>query len=442
MTDPCIALLVDQRPAAGRGHRHRMAAIAEALARCAITVRSLPGDLAAAPPPDVCRALLADCAWLIIDDYRVDQAWLDAVKAALPQLRIAVLDDHQQRAADVRIFPWAPDDQAAGYLPLDAAFTWPAAPAAPAAAPRPRAGWACVLGSGVDGRPYHAFAEACARLGISQPVAVAGAAAMPPHPLLDDRGLLPSTTLAALLRGSSAAWLSASTIAGEAAACGTPFVATAWVTNHQVVSTWLAHWGLPVVADAAAAAQALHAGAARALPQGLVDGHGAWRILSELGCPLRADLPTLPEAPITIRCAEAQRLDDRSAVWLINAQESVRQASIDTRPIAWSTHCSWWRSARMHTLYLAEIASVAVGCARIAADGLVSIAVHPAARRRGVARELLARCCTADQPLIADIHSDNTASSQLFRAAGFQQVAPAPQPGFLRYRRQHGEERS
>jgi RimJ/RimL family protein N-acetyltransferase len=116
-----------------------------------------------------------------------------------------------------------------------------------------------------------------------------------------------------------------------------------------------------------------------------------------------------------------------------NEPDAVRY-SRGGRPVNQAEHRAWLRQRLADPstrLWIGEESRTPVGQVRVDRrddEWLVSIAVAPEARGRGVARALLAALQTemsasaASGRLMAEVHRDNTASTRAFAAAGFEAV--------------------
>jgi UDP-2,4-diacetamido-2,4,6-trideoxy-beta-L-altropyranose hydrolase len=282
-----VRLRIDAGPAIGLGHRARGRALAAALGELGIATAwagrrdpalapelAAPGALVLPGPPGpsldaddgaATGRWAAGADWLVVDHLGADASWAAAVRAAAPGLRLAVVDDHQRRDwADLRIAPTQGDaaKTLAGpdWLPIDPAFAAardrhprdgillffsrndPSRLLAPVLAElRPRAG----------DRPLTVIADdaAAARDGLDGLLAGWPAGG---RRIADGDGRMPG-----LLARAAAVGCSASTIAWEALAAGTPVAALVWIDNQAASAAALAARGVPVAADPAGLAAAL-----------------------------------------------------------------------------------------------------------------------------------------------------------------------------------------
>ncbi|MFM2090261.1 MAG: hypothetical protein RLZZ127_750 [Planctomycetota bacterium] len=297
-----VRFRIDAGPAIGLGHRARGRALAAALGDLGIATAwagrhdpalvpelAGPGSLALTGTPsprlDAADATVtgrwaAGADWLVVDHLGADAAWAAAVRVAAPGLRLAVIDDHQRRDwADLRIAPTqgaAPGTLAGpDWLPIDPAF-------AAARDRHPRAGILLFFSRSDPGRLLAPVLATLRPRAGHHPLTViaddAAAARDGLDPLLaawpgggrriaDGDGRMP-----ALLAGASAVGCSASTIAWEALAAGTPVAALAWIDNQAASATALVARGVPVAADPAGLAAALAALPGTAAPAFAGDG--------------------------------------------------------------------------------------------------------------------------------------------------------------------------
>ncbi len=127
--------------------------------------------------------------------------------------------------------------------------------------------------------------------------------------------------------------------------------------------------------------------------------------------------------------------NDARAVWEWNNEPDVRRLSLSSQSIPWSTHVAWF-SARLASptsrLWIIESDETPCGIVRLDRElrgvsgvGIVSIALNPKARGRGLGPRALAEACrryvseTGDSRVEALILPENTNSIRAFLRAGF-----------------------
>lgn len=161
---------------------------------------------------------------------------------------------------------------------------------------------------------------------------------------------------------------------------------------------------------------------------GLVEGRGAERVAA-----------LLAEGTVLVRAAADE---DCGLLFGWANDPLTRRMSLRTRPIAWQEHVEWYDrvTGDPATLLLvgeAWEAGVWVPCGqvRVDADGIVSLAVAPRLRGRGLALPLLraavlkARARVPGRVLLAYIKPENEASQRVFERAGFQPEGDAVMHG-------------
>jgi spore coat polysaccharide biosynthesis predicted glycosyltransferase SpsG/L-amino acid N-acyltransferase YncA len=150
----------------------------------------------------------------------------------------------------------------------------------------------------------------------------------------------------------------------------------------------------------------------------LVDGQGAPRVVAELlGLPLRLR----PARPA-----------DRRLLWEWRNDPVTRAMSFHRDPVPWEEHCRWFdgriRDPATLLLLAVDAQDQPVGQARFDLDGataVISVAVAPGHRGRGLGRVLIDLACrrvfatTGAAVVLAFIRADNTASLAAFATAGF-----------------------
>lgn len=301
-----VCIRADAGPLIGLGHRSRCFAIAQALAELGIPsawagradlsldlLLGAAGNLVLPGIPDG-EADEADGArtgrwargarWLVVDHLGPDARWAAAVQAAAPGLRLVVIDDHQQRTwADLRLAPTQEPQPrtCAGpdWLPLDPGF-------AAAKDGCERSGVLLFFSRNDPGRLCRPVLEALQLGGCHLPVTViaddAAAARDGLDPLLAGwpaparRIDQADGRMAALVSSAAAVGCSASTIAWEALAAGTPVAALAWIDNQGESARALGERGVRIARDPAALAR-LIPGLVGSTPP-LYAGDGARRV--------------------------------------------------------------------------------------------------------------------------------------------------------------------
>lgn len=439
---PRLALRCDADGGIGLGHLARCEALAgiaaEAGWEVAWAVRGeaaigrlrghprlsvLPG--AVGDPPLAGTTALAGADWVVVDHYGAT----DADLRRLAPSSTLVFDDHQRRSATLRVAPWdapAADTLAgAAHIALRPAFA--------GVAPAVRELTVVAYGGADRDGWTAATLAALARAGHPRPVAVLttaetaraqdlahALAALPAGGTLHHG--LDAGAVAALFARAADAVCACSTVAAELQACGARIVAVPRVDNQEPLAGLLARAGVPIARDPAAAVAALP----RAARDGAIDGLGAWRIAAAMGIAVTPPLPPLPAVAETL--VEPAVEADSAAIWRLNTAADVRRWSVRGPPIPWHDHQRWWAS-RSGELLVARIAGTVAACARRDADGWMNVAVHPAARRRGLAALLLRRL-SSGRRCLALIHRDNQASLGLFAACGYRPLHAADAAGF------------
>jgi spore coat polysaccharide biosynthesis predicted glycosyltransferase SpsG len=194
-------------------------------------------------------------AWLVVDHPGANEAWAAIVRSADPGLRLLVVDDHQRRDwADLRLAPTQSDAPRtlAGpeWMPIDPAF-------AAGRGSRPRTGIVVYFSIGDPLGLSLRAVRALLPVAGSTPLTVVCNDEAAKRTGLD--GLLatwpggarrlsavPRAAMPGLLAGAAAVLCSASTIAWEALACGTPVAAVGWIDNQAASAAMLAALSVPV----------------------------------------------------------------------------------------------------------------------------------------------------------------------------------------------------
>ncbi len=439
---PSIALRCDADGSIGLGHLTRCEALAGIAAEAGwqvswqvrgqaaverlrghAGVTILPGT-SSDPPLAGCVGLDA-ADWAVVDHYGID----DETLRGLAPTRTLVFDDHQRRAATLRVAPW--DVPAPGTLASTAHLVL-RPPFATVLSTLRRTTVVAFGGADRDGWTARCLTE-LTRVRHPRPVAVLSTAAS-----IRDQGLdrlvaampaggmlhhaLDAAAVAALFAGAIDAVCACSTVAIELQACGVRTVVVPRVGNQEPLADLLGRAGVPVVRDPEAAVRAL----VRAATDPAIDGLGAWRVAAAMGIAVTPPLPPLPDDDPII---EPARADDSAAIWCINSADDVRRQSVNPTPIPWHDHERWW-AKHADEVIVARIGAITAACARRDADGWMNIAVHPAARRRGLAASLLRRL-SPGRRCLALIHRDNVASLRLFASCGYHPLQDADTAGFI-----------
>ncbi len=175
----------------------------------------------------------------------------------------------------------------------------------------------------------------------------------------------------------------------------------------------------------------------------LVDGLGAWRVVSAWEAARTAPAPRAPGPAVTVRPAT---LDDARALWEWRNDPVTRAGSRHHDPVPFGDHLAWLRASLDRPdrhLLVGASDGVDVGTVRWDLEGgaewEVSIALAPQARGRGLAPGLLRAGeqwlsgTTAVDAYLAVVHADNAASRRLFVSGGYVPDLPADEDGFERW---------
>jgi spore coat polysaccharide biosynthesis predicted glycosyltransferase SpsG len=171
----------------------------------------------------------------------------------------------------------------------------------------------------------------------------------------------------------------------------------------------------------------------------VVDGMGAWRIVSaweQISAPNRP-----PRAGLDV---EVRRAGPRDAEVLFDWRNDrvTRASSRTTGVLNWADHVLWFNHAITSEdlqLYVVEVGDEKIGTVRWdhrgGTDWEVSMTIAPASRGKGWGRAVLAageRAFVATRParLTAAINASNVASLRLFSGAGYLPLLPAGSDGF------------
>jgi UDP-2,4-diacetamido-2,4,6-trideoxy-beta-L-altropyranose hydrolase len=239
----------------------------------------------------------------------------------------------------------------------------------------------------------------------------------------------------------------------ERCCVGLPGIVLVLAENQRDVAARLAALGAVVPIfdplDAAAMTSAVRrlasdAGARAALSRAsaaLTDGTGAPKIARKLfALAARQDM--------VIRRAV---IEDCAELWKWRNDETTRRNSKSAAVIPWSDHQRWYADSLQRDdrrIWIAEMWGKKAGMVRFDRNGderwIVSIAVDPEERGRGIGRSLLAAACarmkseTAGHGFEAEIAVENRASARIFETCGFVLHGPADTPGFNLFRRANG----
>ncbi len=475
-----LVIRADASAAAGSGHVMRCLALAQAWRDRggAVTFRcaELPGALhdrlrreeitvvgarepAGSEEDAVGTAALAagtGAAWVVVDGYGFDAAFERRLGGRGP--RVLRIDDHG-RAGDYRADLVLDQNLAAEaasyarrapstrlllgsrYVLLRREFRRAGDPMPPPAGPVRRL--LVTLGGGDQDVVVRLVLEALARLGPRRPETriVRGHGGAPPAELraaaerLPGTGLLgPVEDLADLMRRADLVLSGAGGTCWEWAALGRPGLVLTLSDNQRPNAEALAARGAAVDLGFAGAATAeviaerldalLQDPGARAelgeRVRGLIDGHGAERVVKHL----RGEtLLVRPAGP-----------GDRRLLWEWANDPEARARSFHPETIAWETHVEWFerRLADPDCVLLVgeDAADRPVGQVRFDLDAaggaVVSVSVAPGERGRGLGTALLRQgierlqAAGSGRLLSAFIRPDHLASRKLFERVGFE----------------------
>lgn len=467
----------------GSGHVRRCLAVATALSKkdasCVFVARPLPGninelvlaaghrliELPAGAFPSGSQADAAETSaavadvvpfdLLIVDHYGLDAKWEASVRALARHC--AVIDDLADRRHDCDILiDVAPgDDRATRYdtlIPPHALIL--VGPRYALLRPefqslhrtvRPRSGdiRRILIGFGaIDQDNYSLSAFRAVRQACGDDVDIDIALGRhAPHrsDLLEATKFAPrarmhvdAPDMAALMAAADLAIGAGGTTSWERACLGLPTIATMVADNQRDTVQALVEAGAALavaggdgyevrlsqaIASLASDPQRLTAMSTAALQ--LVDGKGADRIATIL---LRPDVALRP-------AAEADCRD----LWQWRNAPDARQASNNSDPISWESHCAWFESALRNPdrrILICEVDGVAVGVLRFDLadeEAVVSMYLTPQGRGRRIGAELLMqgqgwlqRNHTRTARIKAQIRPGNRASIAAFTAARYR----------------------
>ncbi len=187
----------------------------------------------------------------------------------------------------------------------------------------------------------------------------------------------------------------------------------------------------------------------------VVDGHGAWRIVS--AWEVAHDRLSQAPRPLTPLQARPARSDDAALLHAWRNDPVTRSQSREQDEVPWETHVAWLTATLARPdriLVVVEDAQRPVGTVRFDRldDGSaarhseweVSISLAPNARGAGLAHSVLDSAEKALQDshgsdgsaecvVLATVHRDNGPSRRLFIAAGYLPESPADERGFERW---------
>jgi RimJ/RimL family protein N-acetyltransferase len=146
----------------------------------------------------------------------------------------------------------------------------------------------------------------------------------------------------------------------------------------------------------------------------------------------------LDGSKLLVRPVDPQTDADVRFLFDLANEPTVRQAGFHSDPIPWDTHVDWVKhhSESAESLLLCGEHHELGRCAsirfhqRAERDWEIGIAVTPAARGKGIAREAalrgirLLRQTHPNHRIIAIVKPENEVSLALFRSLGFQQATP------------------
>jgi GNAT superfamily N-acetyltransferase len=225
-----------------------------------------------------------------------------------------------------------------------------------------------------------------------------------------------ATAVADAFRGAARAVVTASSVAWEALACGTPIVAVVTARNQEPTAARLRELGVSVTGPDPGAIVAAWEKLATAVPS-RVDGQGARRLARRL-----AELPWR-----SAHLRPAVWADSRRLLTIANLPD-VRAVSFRPEPITETVHAAWVAQRLMDPdarIWLTPGGEGTIRLQRDADVAVVSLALDPAARGRGLAGTLVAdiqgwlRATGFAARLEAWVRHGNQASNRLFARAGF-----------------------
>lgn len=445
-----VLLIADGGPDAGLGHISRCSALAVALKRGGAEVRSLSLGLGAPlarygvrwqPGEDV-DPDGADV--IVLDSYRASDELRRRLASRGPL--VAFVDDPSARAEAALVVRSgagsASEHELAGlgYVCLGPEY-WSVVPRGVS----PRASQVLIATGGGDSSGAGARVAALIKAAVADtPVTlVRGPYAPPIDPPEGVRMVRGPESLFELLSDADLVVSAAGQTMLEALAVGAPCVALVTAENQRAQADALRAAGALTVTfspqEAASAAGSLAGDPqARQLQadagRRAVDGQGALRVAAAvlaLGARARNR-----DVSLELRPAE---LADAGFLLELRNDPVTRRFSFSKREISESEHVAWLRerlSDPETLIWVAVCAGRPSGQLRLTRlderTAEVHIAIAPAARGRGLAREVLIRAgalCTDAWPAVARLRArilpENESSLRAFRAAGFQEVEGA-----------------
>ena len=440
-------------------------------------------DSAVLPPQaqavDVERTLLAagPADWLVLDHYRLDRSWSEALPAGL---RTLVIDDlaNRRHACDILVdqtFGRAAADYAgltsegakilagARYAMLRPEFpaTRPAA-LARREQPLPPRRLLISLGQtdvgGVTRTVLESVLPDPREIAIDVVLgATASSLAWAKARAAEDPRIelhIDSREMATLIARADVAVGAAGSTAWERCCLGLPTVTLILADNQRLVASNLERVGaIMVAADASRAGECVRRLcndeslrlSMIAAASAITDGQGATLVAEAM---LRPDPGR--SSDVAIRAAAAS---DRRPAWLWRNDPATRAVSQIREPVPWPDHAAWWTRALAspdRCMFVAEAGGEAVAIVRFDRlatpdDGFeVSINLKPDARGGGLGGRVLKAACDhfvdrkGPVPLVATIHCDNLASRRVFEQIGFVRERRVGEGGFERYLRPGG----
>lgn len=416
-----------------------------------------------------------DVDWVVVDHYRLDACWLEAIGGHASRL---VLDDlaNRRQSCELLVDPTL-GRQAADYHGLvpeqsrimtgpQYALLRPEFSAARDAAlerreePGPLRKILISLGLSDVGGVSAAALNAVRSAGFPLQIDLVVGSQTPSLPALeamsaedpDIRLHVDAQDMAGLIAKADLAIGAAGTSSWERCCLGLPTISLTLADNQRLVAEGLARAGAILVAESPEAITALLRRLKddpQALPTmtaaaaAITDGCGTDRVANAIVL-----LQSPPSAGTRRPIIRPATLDDSRHAWVWRNDWATRSSSRNSDPVTWADHQAWWRRALdspERRLFIAEVAGMPMAVVRFdrLPDAIeVSINLAPSARGIGLGGPILQAACSGfsnspwSGPLLAAIHRDNAASRKIFERAGFTcaAVATANSP-FLQYRR-------
>lgn len=442
-----VVLIADGGPDAGLGHISRCSALAVALRRRGVEVRSLSlGSQAPLERYGICWQPFedsdpADAEVIVLDSYRAGEELRRRLASSGPL--VAFLDDrgNMPEAALVvrsgRASGTGCELAGPSYACLDPAY-WSVPPRSVSAHVKR----VLIATGGGDGSGAGARLADLLKVSLpdSQVTLVRGPYAPPIDPPEGVQVVCAPESLFDLLAGADLVACAAGQTMLEALAAATPCVALVTAENQRAQAEELRRAGALTVAyrpeQAASAAGRLASDTkARELQvaagRRVVDGQGALRVAAAVLdlCARRRDVG----ANIELRRAD---LSDAGFLLELRNDPVTRRFSFTQHEISEGEHVAWLRerlSDPSTLIWVAVLEGRPSGQLRLTRlderTAEVHIGIAPDARGRGLARETLTRArdlCARAWPEVACLRArivpDNTASVRAFEAAGFREV--------------------